>query len=106
VPSLRYASCPERGAQGAAGRALLRLLLERERQCRVDAFVLAEARRNLEVRSAQAVRTRDALCSRICSSHLRELRSLAAPPSATSHGGPKGIGLCRQRRSLSAATRR
>lgn len=44
-----------------AVRALVRLLLERGHECWVDAYVLAEARRNLEAKGPPAVETLDAL---------------------------------------------
>ncbi len=55
-----------------AVRALLRLLIERGHECWVDAFVVAEARRNLEVKGEDAIGTLDALLA-----HLR-----LAPPRA------------------------
>lgn len=44
-----------------AVRALLRLLLAGGHECWVDAFVVTEARRNLEAKGPKAVRTLDAL---------------------------------------------
>lgn len=44
-----------------AVRALLRLLLDRGHQCRVDAYVVAEARRNLVDKGLQANEALDAL---------------------------------------------
>ncbi len=44
-----------------AVRALLRLLLDRGHECRVDAYVVAEARRNLVDKGPQAIEALDAL---------------------------------------------
>ncbi len=44
-----------------AVRALLRLLVERGHECWVDAYVVAEARRNLEAKGAQALDVLDAM---------------------------------------------
>jgi len=44
-----------------AVRALVRLLLDRGHECRVDAYVVAEARRNLVNKGPQAVQLLDAL---------------------------------------------
>lgn len=51
---------------GGAVRALLRLLLERGHECRADAYVLAEARRNLLAKGPEALHVLDALLT-----HLR-----------------------------------
>ena len=44
-----------------AVRALLRLLLDRGHECRADAYVAAEARRNLVTKGPQAIAALDAL---------------------------------------------
>lgn len=48
-----------------AVRALLRLLLDRRHVCCVDAYVVAEARRNLVARGPEAVQVLDALLSHL-----------------------------------------
>jgi len=48
-----------------AVRALVRLLLDRGHECWVDAYVVAEATRNLVNKGPQAVRVLDALLSRL-----------------------------------------
>lgn len=48
-----------------AVRALLRLLLEGGHECWADAYVVAEARRNLEAKGPQAVHTLDALLAQV-----------------------------------------
>ena len=57
-----------------AVRALVRLLVGRGHECWVDAYVLAEARRNLQVKGAESLRVLDAL--------LPHLRLAAAVPVA------------------------
>jgi predicted nucleic acid-binding protein len=57
-----------------AVRALVRLLVERGHQCWADAYVLAEARRNLLAKGPEALRVLDAL--------LPHLRLAAAVPLA------------------------
>lgn len=64
-----------------AVRALVRLLIERGHECWVDAYVVAEARRNLEIKGAQAVATLDALLP-----HLR-LAAARAPSGQPSDDG-------------------
>ena len=44
-----------------AVRALMRLLIEQRHECLVDAYVVAEARRNLEAKGPEAVQVLDAL---------------------------------------------
>lgn len=56
-----------------AVRALLRLLVERGHECWADAYVMAEARRNLVAKGPDALRVLDAL--------LPHLRLAAATPS-------------------------
>jgi len=46
-------------------RALLRLLLDRRHECRVDAYVLAEARRNLVRKGPQAMQLLDEMLGRL-----------------------------------------
>ncbi len=58
-----------------AVRALLRLLLERGHDCWADAYVAAEARRNLVAKGPEAVHVLDALLAR--------LRVAAAAPLAS-----------------------
>jgi predicted nucleic acid-binding protein len=58
-----------------AVRALVRLLVERGDECWVDAYVVAEARRNLLAKGAQALHVLDAL--------LPHLRLAAAAPVAS-----------------------
>lgn len=48
-----------------AVRALLRLLLEGGHECWADAYVVAEARRNLEAKGPKAVHTLDALLAQV-----------------------------------------
>jgi predicted nucleic acid-binding protein len=61
-------------SEGAV-RALVRLLVERGHECWADAYVLAEARRNLLAKGPEALRVLDAL--------LPYLRlAAAAPPAA------------------------
>jgi predicted nucleic acid-binding protein len=48
-----------------AVRALVRLLLDRGHACQVDAYVVAEARRNLINKGPQAVQVLDALLGRL-----------------------------------------
>ena len=58
-----------------AVRALLRLLIERGHECWADAYVVAEARRNLVAKGPEAVHLLDALVA-----HLRV--AAAAPPAS------------------------
>ena len=58
-----------------AVRALLRLLIERGHECWADAYVVAEARRNLVAKGPEAVHVLDALLAR--------LRVAAAAPPAS-----------------------
>ena len=48
-----------------AVRALLRLLVERGHECWADAYVVAEARRNLAAKGPEAVHVLDALLARL-----------------------------------------
>lgn len=48
-----------------AGRALVRLLLDRGHECRGDAYVVAEARRNLVNKGPQALQLLDALLAHL-----------------------------------------
>jgi predicted nucleic acid-binding protein len=48
-----------------AVRALVRLVLDRGHECRVDAYVVAEARRNLVNKGPQAVQLLDALLAHL-----------------------------------------
>lgn len=48
-----------------AVRALLRLLIERGHECVADAYVLAEARRNLETKGPEALGALDVLLERL-----------------------------------------
>jgi hypothetical protein len=66
-----------------AVRALLRLLIERGHDCVADAYVVAEARRNLVAKGPEALRVRDALLS-----HL----SVAAASPAGDPSPPADIG--------------
>lgn len=59
-----------------AVRTLLRLLIEHGHECCADAYVVAEARRNLQVKGAQALRVLEALLPRL------ELAA-AVPPART-----------------------
>lgn len=58
-----------------AVRALLRLLRERGHQCRADAYVVTEARRNLEAKGPEALGALDQILA-------------AVEVAATSHGTP------------------
>ena len=59
-------------------RALVHLLLDRRHECWVDAYVVAEARRNLVSKGSQAIQLRDALLG-----HLQIAPTLAgAVPEA------------------------
>ncbi|MFO1223946.1 MAG: PIN domain-containing protein [Burkholderiaceae bacterium] len=58
-----------------AVRSLVRLLVERDHECCADAYVVAEARRNLQAKGAQALHVLDAL--------LPHLRLAAAVPPAS-----------------------
>jgi len=60
-----------------AVRALLRLLLDRGHECQVDAYVVAEARRNLLSKGPQAVQVLDALLA-----HLQVAPALAGAVDA------------------------
>jgi predicted nucleic acid-binding protein len=57
-----------------AVRAMLQLLVDRGHDCRADAFVVAEARRNLAAKGPQALEVLDAL--------LADLQIAAASPAA------------------------
>lgn len=61
-----------------AVRALLRMLIERGHECCADAYVLAEARRNLENKGKQALDVLDSLLALL---HVAALR----PPPAESN---------------------
>jgi predicted nucleic acid-binding protein len=52
-----------------AVRALVRLLLDRGHECRVDEYVVAEARRNLVNKGPQAVQLLDALLGHLLIAH-------------------------------------
>jgi uncharacterized protein len=60
-----------------AVRALLRLLVEGGHECWADAYVVAEARRNLERKGPQSVQTLDALLA-----HLR-VAAVSSPEAHT-----------------------
>ena len=62
-----------------AVRLLLRLLLERGHECWADAYVLAEARRNLQAKGAEALHVLDAL--------LAHLKVAGAMPIAAAPAG-------------------
>jgi len=62
-----------------AVRALLRLLVDRGHECWADAYVVAEARRNLQAKGAEALHVLDALLP-----HLNVAGAM--PTSATSAG--------------------
>ena len=67
-----------------AVRALLRLLVERGHEAVADAYVVAEARRNLDAKGPQALHVLDALLS-----HIRV--TAATSPAADAAGpGPSG----------------
>lgn len=59
-------------------RAMLQLLVDRGHDCRADAYVVAEARRNLAVKGPQALDVLDAL--------LADLQIAAAAPAAEQSG--------------------
>lgn len=59
-------------------RAMLQLLVDRGRDCRADAYVVAEARRNLVAKGPQALDVLDAL--------LADLQIAAAAPAAEQSG--------------------
>lgn len=61
-----------------AVRAMLQLLVDRGRDCRADAYVVAEARRNLVAKGPQALDVLDAL--------LADLQIAAAAPAAEQSG--------------------
>jgi hypothetical protein len=61
-----------------AVRALVRLLVERGHECWADAYVLAEARRNLLAKGPEALRVLDALLPHLC---LAAAAPLAAVPA-------------------------
>ncbi|WP_374682466.1 PIN domain-containing protein [Accumulibacter sp.] len=61
-----------------AVRAMLQLLVDRGHDCRADAYVVAEARRNLAVKGPQALDVLDAL--------LADLQIAAAAPAAEQSG--------------------
>jgi len=65
-----------------AVRALLRLLFERGDECWVDAYVVAEARRNLEAKGPTAVHTLDALLVHLRVAAARSLSAGAADSDA------------------------
>lgn len=79
-----------------AVRALLRLLVERGHECWVDTYVVAEARRNLEAKGPQAVRTLDALLA-----HLR--MAAARSPAADATAGDAVAWLPQKDRPVLAA---
>jgi predicted nucleic acid-binding protein len=62
-----------------AVRALLRLLSERGHECWADTYVLAEARRNLEVKGPQAVLVLETLRARI---RVTAARAPASDPTS------------------------
>lgn len=62
-----------------AVRALLHRLVESRHECWADAYVVAEARRNLELKGPEALLVLDAL--------LSHLRVAPAPPPATTTAG-------------------
>ena len=62
-----------------AVRGLLRLLLERGHECWADAYVLAEARRNLQAKGAEALQVLDAL--------LPHLKVAGAMPATAAPAG-------------------
>lgn len=61
-----------------AVRAMLQLLVDRGHDCRADAYVVAEARRNLAAKGPQALDVLDAL--------LADLQIAAAAPAAEQSG--------------------
>jgi predicted nucleic acid-binding protein len=61
-----------------AVRALLRLLVERGHECWADAYVVAEARRNLQVKGPEALRVFDALLPHL---RLAAAANAAAAPA-------------------------
>ena len=62
-----------------AVRALVRLLVERGHECCADAYVVAEARRNLLAKGPEALRVLDALLSHL---RLAAAAPVAAGPAA------------------------
>ena len=62
-----------------AVRALVRLLVERGHECCVDAYVVAEARRNLAVKGPEALEVLEALLPRLS---VAEVLPPAAEPAA------------------------
>lgn len=62
-----------------AVRSLLHSLLEQGHECCADGYVIAEARRNLEVKGPEALYVLDAL--------LSHLKVAPATPEATAHAG-------------------
>jgi predicted nucleic acid-binding protein len=77
-------------------RALLRLLVEGGHECWADAYVVAEARRNLELKGPQAVQTLDALLG-----HLRV--AAAGSPNASATAEPVTAWLLEKDRPVLAA---
>lgn len=61
-----------------AVRALLRLLVERGHECWADAYVVAEARRNLVVKGPEALQVLDALLAHLSVAATAPLAALAA----------------------------
>jgi len=64
-----------------AVRALLRLLLEQSHECWADAFVVAEARRNLEAKGRQAVTALDTLLADLSVAGAGSPADSAIPPA-------------------------
>jgi predicted nucleic acid-binding protein len=66
-----------------AVRALLRMLVERGHECCVDAYVLAEARRNLEHKGKEAVHVLDSLLAFLHVATAQPPTAKAIPVEAT-----------------------
>jgi len=80
-----------------AVRSLVRLLVARGHECCADAYVVAEARRNLQAKGAQALHVLDAL--------LPHLRLAAAVPPASAPSAELGWLPEKDRPVLAAAIR-
>lgn len=79
-----------------AVRALVRLLIENRHACCVDAYVIAEARRNLEAKGREALQVLDALLMRLDV-------TAGVPPAVTTRSAPETSWLPEKDRPVLAA---